>query len=133
MFMQNSWASKCKNGTQIYILFIYKLCIFYLWCFDVKYVQFIFSCHYYDVILDKLCNFCVLNMNIHICHSKIMYHPFKYLRCWIHKNIICINHNMKFVWSYENQISHKTCTNLWNLISLWCTNKETSMDKIDHT
>jgi hypothetical protein len=26
--MQNSWASKCKNGTKIYLLLLYKWCVF---------------------------------------------------------------------------------------------------------
>jgi hypothetical protein len=25
-----------------------------------------------------------------------------------------------FVWTYENQISHKFCMNQWSLVSLWC-------------
>jgi len=25
-----------------------------------------------------------------------------------------------FLWTYENQISHKICMNLWSLVSLWC-------------
>jgi hypothetical protein len=54
-------------------------------------------------------------MNIHMCHSKIMFHPFKYLRYWININII----HIIFDWIYENRISHKFFKNLWNLISLW--------------
>jgi hypothetical protein len=52
----------------------------------------------------KLCNFCVLNMNIHVCHLKKMFHLFEYLRYWICTNIIHINHNMKLCYF---------CINLW--------------------
>jgi hypothetical protein len=46
----------------------------------------------------KLCDFYVLNMNIHVCHLKIMFHSFEYLRYWIHVNIVHINHSTEFMW-----------------------------------
>jgi hypothetical protein len=42
-------------------------------------------------ICTKVCDFCVLNLNIYVCHSKTMYHP-KYVQIIIH-----INHNMEFM------------------------------------
>jgi hypothetical protein len=36
--------------------------------------------------------FCVLPMNIHICHLKTMSHPFGYLRYWTCTNFVHINH-----------------------------------------
>jgi hypothetical protein len=48
----------------------------------------------------KLCNFCVLNMNIHICHSKAMSHMFGYLKYWIHTDIVHINHIVMHTCNY---------------------------------
>jgi hypothetical protein len=69
-------------------------------------------------------DFSILNMNIHICHSKTMYDPFNYLTYWICTNIVHINHNMKFMWFlYELkkiEFCTKICTNPWSLvINLW--------------
>ncbi len=81
--------------------FIEMMCLFYLWCFNVEYILCIFKlnpCIYCDVICLKLCDFCILNMNIHICHWKKMSHLFEYLKYWIHTNIIHINYNIKLMW-----------------------------------
>jgi hypothetical protein len=60
------------------------MCLFYLQYHNVKYVQFTFKinlCNYRDVIFYiTLCDFCVLNIHIHICHLKIVSHLFEYLR-----------------------------------------------------
>jgi len=36
-------------------------------------------------------------LDIHICHTIIMFHPSKYLKYWICTYIIHISHCMKFV------------------------------------
>jgi hypothetical protein len=55
-------------------------------------------CNYHDVILHKImCFLKILNMNIHKCHSKTMFHLFEYLKYWLHTNIVHINHNMEFM------------------------------------
>jgi len=33
---------------------------------------------------------------------------------------VCTNFMQLFVWTYENQISHKFCMNQWSLVNLWC-------------
>jgi hypothetical protein len=53
-----------------------------------------------------LFDFCVLNMDIHIYHSKIMSHVFEHWWYWIRVNIIYINYNMEFIFF---------CINLWKL------------------
>jgi hypothetical protein len=47
--------------------YIKIMCIFSLWCFDVKYIQYTFYlnlCNYHDVILHYFYFFCILDMNI---------------------------------------------------------------------
>jgi hypothetical protein len=81
--------------------------VFYLWCFDLKYIWFTFSlnvCNYCNVICIKFYNVCALNMNIHVFHSKTMFDMFEYLRYWICTNIIYINHG----WNSCN-----FCMKLW--------------------
>jgi hypothetical protein len=46
-------------------------------------------------------------MHIHIYHSKTMSHLFKYLRYWIHVNIIHINHSTKNLWFLYKPIKIK--------------------------
>jgi len=68
------------------------MCLFFVWCFDVKYVWFtlcLILCNYCDVICKKLCDF-------YVCHSKSMFHPFEYLKYWICTYIIHIIYNMEF-------------------------------------
>jgi hypothetical protein len=58
---------------------------------------------------------------------KIIYIWFKKILWCFHVKYVqfmCIKHEHGiraiFVWTYENQILHKICTSLWNIVSLWC-------------
>jgi hypothetical protein len=48
----------------------------------------------------------VLNMNIHVCYSKIVSHLFEYLKYWISTNIVHINHSMEFVQFLYKPMKH---------------------------
>ncbi len=124
------WLQSVKiTWINIYIyIYIYIMCLFYLWCYNVKYILFTFKlnpCNYCDVICLKLYNFCILNIHIHIhiCHSKKMFHPFEYLKYWIHTNIIHINYNMKlllFLHKPMKTLFHMKLEWTMNMSSLWC-------------
>jgi hypothetical protein len=76
------------------------ICLFYLWCFDVKYVQFTFKLNpnnYCDIILNKIMQFFYIKHE----HSCISFKN-NISSIWIFKilnmyNIIHINHNTEFV------------------------------------
>jgi hypothetical protein len=77
--------------------------------------------------------FFVLNMNIHICYSKIVSHLFEYLKYWISTNIVHINHSMEFgmlKWSHFNwpKMVHctKDCTRICGSIIFEIFNKHSS-------
>jgi hypothetical protein len=53
-------------------------------------------------------------MNIHVCHSKTMSHPFEYLRYRILINIIHMNHNMEFMWFLYKPRKPNFAQNLYN-------------------
>jgi len=63
----------------------------------------------YDVLMWNMCDFCVLNVHIHICHLKTMFHLFEYLKYWIHTNIIHFNHNMVFIRFMYEPMKIKIC------------------------
>jgi hypothetical protein len=86
--MQNPLTSKCKMTPNIYIyylfiyvcvcvcvLLLYEWCVFfYLWCLEVKYVQFTFQinpCNYHNLILDKTMWFLYELMNTKFCTKFI--------------------------------------------------------------
>jgi len=67
------WSSKCKNDTiYIYITSIQMMCLFYLWCFNVKYVWFTFElnlCNYHDAILNIVMQFLCIKYE----HSRMSF------------------------------------------------------------
>jgi hypothetical protein len=52
-------------------------------------------------------------MNIHMCHSMAMSHPFGYLTYYTHTNLIHINFSTKFMWFLYETMKTKFALNLY--------------------
>jgi len=111
MFVQNLWASKCKNGTiYIYIYNVYFLLMLF-WC-EVCMIHILIKdpCNYCDVILHKIMWFlCTIHEHSYMSFKNNV-HQFEYLKYSIHTNIVHINMACNIC---------NFCMNLWKPDFAW--------------